>query len=77
MQPSVGRIVHYTSLGDSEGKFPSEVQAALITKVNQDDTVALSVFYTTGTFHMLRVPKTDAVAGQPAARGHWNWPERI
>lgn len=33
MVPSVGRIVHYTNLGDADGKYPPEQQAALITKV--------------------------------------------
>ena len=32
MKPTVGRIVHYTNLGDRDGKYPPEVQAALITK---------------------------------------------
>lgn len=31
--PSIGRIVHYTNLGDKDGKFPPEVQAATITGV--------------------------------------------
>ena len=34
MKPSVGRIVQYTSLGDRDGKYPPEVQAAIITKVS-------------------------------------------
>lgn len=33
MKPSVGRIVHYTNLGDRDGKYPPEVQAAIITRV--------------------------------------------
>lgn len=33
MKPSVGRIVHYTNLGDRDGKYPPELQAAIITKV--------------------------------------------
>lgn len=33
IKPTVGRIVHYTNLGDRDGKYPPEVQAALITKV--------------------------------------------
>lgn len=32
IKPTVGRIVHYTNLGDRDGRFPPEVQAALITK---------------------------------------------
>lgn len=33
MKPTVARMVHYTNLGDRDGKYPPEVQAAVITKV--------------------------------------------
>jgi hypothetical protein len=33
VKPSVGRIVLYTNLGDRDGKYPPEAQAAIITKV--------------------------------------------
>lgn len=33
MKPTIGRIVHYTNLGDKDGKYPPEVQAALVTGV--------------------------------------------
>lgn len=32
-QPSIGRIVHYTNLGDKDGKYPPEIQAAMVTGV--------------------------------------------
>jgi hypothetical protein len=32
-RPSIGRIVNYTNLGDKDGKYPPEIQAALITGV--------------------------------------------
>ena len=35
MRPTVGRIVHYTNLGDADGKYPPEQQAAIITKVTK------------------------------------------
>ena len=76
-KPAVGRIVHYTSLGDSEGKFPSELHAAMVTRINSDGTVALKVFYTTGVFDMLKVERTDEAAGSEAARGRWSVPERF
>ncbi len=42
-KPSIGRIVHYTNLGDKDGKFPPEVQAAIITGVyftnNEEGTI--------------------------------------
>lgn len=70
MQPSIGRIVHYTNLGDKDGKYPPETQAALITGVNPDGTVALKTFYRTGIY-MPSVKRAD----EPT-RGHWNWPPR-
>lgn len=33
--PSIGRIVQYTNLGDKDGKYPPEVQAAVITGIYQ------------------------------------------
>lgn len=33
MRPSVGRIVHYVNLGDKDGKYPPQVQAAIITGI--------------------------------------------
>ncbi len=33
MKPTIGRIVHYTNLGDADGKYPPEAQAAIITGV--------------------------------------------
>lgn len=76
MKPSIGRIVHYTNLGDRDGKYPPEVQAALITKLNPDGTVALHIFYPTGQFDMASVQFTDAAAGSEMARGKWTWPAR-
>jgi hypothetical protein len=69
---SVGRIVHYTNLGDADGKYPPEAQAAIITGVNPDGTVALHIFYRTGGFDMNTVPFSE----DPMKRGHWNWPPR-
>lgn len=69
--PSVGRIVHYTNLGDAEGKYPPQIQAAIITGVNDDGTVALKVFYKTGLFDM-----PSAVYDDTGRRGTWRWPPR-
>ncbi len=33
MKPTIGRIVHYTNLGDKDGKYPPEVQSAMVTGV--------------------------------------------
>lgn len=76
MKPTIGRIVHYTNLGDRDGKYPPSVQAAIVTAVNDDGTLALHVFYKTGQFDLPACLGTDATAGSEAARGMWSWPER-
>lgn len=76
-KPSIGRIVHYTNLGDRDGKYPPEVQAALVTGVNADGTVVLHVFYKTGQFDMPSVEESPSEAGTEGARGKWAWPARV
>jgi len=88
MKPTVGRIVHYTNLGDRDGKYPPEVQAAIITKaklVHDLDkcsspefgySVSLRILYEDGDFIMRGVPFTHEAAGSEAARGKWAWPAR-
>ena len=68
----VGRVVQYTNLGDRDGKYPPEVQAALITGLNADGTVSLHVFYRTGGFDMPSVSYTEEPAGTDGARGKWS-----
>lgn len=87
MKPTVGRIVHYTNLGDRDGKYPPEVQAALITKVMPKldrslieegcYAVSLRIFYEMGEFAMQDVPFTEDAAGSEGARGHWTWPGKV
>jgi hypothetical protein len=88
MIPTVGRIVHYTNLGDRDGKYPPEVQGAMITKVTPKSAdsspveegryaVSLHVFYETGDFMMKDVPYTEDTAGSEGARGHWTWSARV
>lgn len=81
MKPTVGRIVHYTNLGDADGKYPPEQQAAIITKSvepvgmeaaeYEEDLfeVSLHIFYQTGDFYMQKVPYS-----KDYKRGHWSWP---
>ena len=78
MKPSIGRIVHYTNLGDKDGRYPPEQQAAIVTGVYKDGPepgsdmrVDLHVFYRTGDFFMEAVPYSEAYQ-----RGHWSWPPR-
>jgi len=71
MKSSVGRIVYYTNLGDKDGRFPPEQQAAIITGVGADGdlSVSLHIFYKTGQFDMQNVPFSESYE-----RGHWSWP---
>jgi hypothetical protein len=87
--PTVGRIVHYTNLGDRDGKYPPEIQAAIITKAKQNHplekcsspefghAVSLRIFYEMGEFTMVDVPFTHDAAGTEGARGKWTWPPRV
>lgn len=79
MKPTIGRIVHYTSLGDKDGKYPAEQQAAIVTGIYktpgpENETgmhVDLQIFYRTGQFRELQVPYSEIYE-----RGHWSWPPR-
>lgn len=71
-QPTIGRIVLYTNLGDKEDRYPPEQQAAIVTGVNDDGTVALHIFYKTGQFDMPSVPFSEDYQ-----RGHWSWPVKV
>lgn len=72
MKPTVGRIVHYTNLGDADGRYPPEQQAAIITRVVSGFEVALHIFYPTGQFDMQNVPYSETYD-----RGHWTWPPKV
>jgi hypothetical protein len=61
--PSVGRIVHFVS--PAKDGHPSAPHAAVITEVNADGTVGLSVLATTD-----KSVKLGTEAGQ------WSWPPR-
>lgn len=83
-KPTIGRIVHYTNLGDKDGKFPPEIQAAIVTGVDIGNdgeptawipSVSLLVIYKTGLFHMDHVGFTTEPAGTDGARGKWSWPQ--
>lgn len=36
-KPYVGATVHYTNLGDKDGKYPPQVQAAIITAIYREE----------------------------------------
>jgi len=87
MTPTLGRIVHYTNLGDAEGKYPPEQQAALITGIKLHNEfyegqpppdseenkyrVTLHIFYKAGQFDM------EAPFSAEYKRGHWTWPPKV
>ncbi|MBF6138115.1 hypothetical protein IU501_34670 [Nocardia otitidiscaviarum] len=83
--PSIGRIVHYQSLGGKDGTFPPEPRAAIITGIpahvtdesDQPDSgyeqaVHLAVINPTGMYFNQTVPYADT-----PTPGHWNWPPRV
>lgn len=80
MKPSVGRIVYYTNLGDKDGVYPPEQQAAIVTGISHTPDpnsevgmhVDLHIFYRTGQFDMKMVPFSETYE-----RGHWSWPEKL
>lgn len=68
----IGAIVHYTNLGDRDGKYPPTVQAAIVTGNNGDGTISIHVFYKTGQFDLASCHQTLAPAGTEDARGKWS-----
>lgn len=86
--PSVGRIVHYVSLGtpvreDGTQAYPSLCRAAIITEVSEhpdaDGSVGLAVLNPTGQFFDRNVPHAEDKAAGTATHpgGTWHWPERV
>lgn len=69
--PSIGRVVHYQSLGTPNGEHPSAAYAAIVTAVD-GERVSLFVMYPNGTSNKSAVPYSD----EPRA-GHWSWPPRV
>ncbi|MFE6866027.1 hypothetical protein ACFVFS_05685 [Kitasatospora sp. NPDC057692] len=51
MQPTIGRIVHYTSFGTPGGEYGTECRAAIVTELTDDPAViGLAVLNPTGMF---------------------------
>jgi hypothetical protein len=88
MKPTVGRIVHYTNLGDKDGKYPPEQQAAIITGVKdrvfpEDQEIVPDpsnpLAYVVDLHIFYRTGDffmLDVPFSQEYARGHWSWPKR-
>ena len=75
MNPTVGRIVHYVSLGSRRGEYPEgECRAAVVTETAEDGaTVSLFVISPDGAHHRRGV--VEDPSPKPAT-GTWHWPER-
>lgn len=88
MKPTVGRIVHYTNLGDKDGKYPPEQQAALVTKVTKqtfpdDGNAVPGETNEQGYAVSLHIfyetgdfYMKDVPFSKEYERGHWTWPPR-
>ena len=76
MRPSVGRIVHYVSLGTPGGEYGKECRAAVVTEVQDDPrtSASLCVLNPAGQFFNRAVPYDGA--DEPEG-GSWHWPERV
>jgi hypothetical protein len=71
MIPTVGRIVHYQSVGGppSGGEVLGAPRAAIITNIETEQIVGLCVFDPGGTRAVSSVPYSE----EPQ-KGHWSWP---
>lgn len=88
MKPTVGRIVHYTNLGDKDGRYPPEQQAAMITKVKfvpllssesppSDPEREESYEVSLHIFYPTGQFDMQAVPfSESYERGRWTWPPR-
>lgn len=73
MRPMViGEIVHYTNLGDKDGKYPPEQNAAIVTRVKDAENmiVSLKVFYPSGLLDVSEVSYSPHYK-----RGYWSYPD--
>ena len=68
---TVGRIVHYQSLGSPGGEYPSVPRAAIVTQVLSTVEVGLCVLNPEGMYFRPSCQYSDT----PKA-GCWNWPPR-
>jgi hypothetical protein len=76
--PSVGRTVHYQSLGSADGKYPSLARAAIITELVPEKStpdypcVSLCVLNPEG----MQFVRNVVFAREPRS-GCWSWPPRV
>jgi hypothetical protein len=70
-KPTVGRILHYVSVGHSLGTYSSTCRAAIVTDVKDETTISLAVFGARGVFFYEKITFDTAKTA-----GTWHWPER-
>lgn len=74
-QPTIGRIVHYVSLGTPNGEFLSQHRAAVVTEVldpkDPAQRIGLCVLNPSGIFF-----NSDIAYAADCHPGTWHWPER-
>lgn len=70
MKPSVGRIVHF------KGEKNEPCRAAIITAVDENNVVELTVFHKRARIAWARVGHEDGNALE-TMMGSWHWPERV
>lgn len=69
--PTVGRIVHYVSMGHSLGVAAGTCRAAIVTEVKNDTTISATVFTPRGPLSY------EALTYDPDRTcGTWHWPEQ-
>jgi hypothetical protein len=84
-QPSIGRMVHYTTIREKNGEKIPTVNAATITAVYEDGKVGLVVFPAivreavrdAGSgyaLYLTEIEHTTEPAGTEEAFGKWSWP---
>lgn len=71
MTPTTGRIVHYTA------HTTQRVHAAIITKVNLDGSVELTIFGVREERYAGSVVQTEGQPGTKEAQGQWSWPPKV
>lgn len=71
-QPTINRMVHYTSYGSKDGRYKSTCRAAVVTETHLDQmppTIGLAVFSPNGMHFDRYVRESDEHTG-----GTWHWP---
>lgn len=71
MKPSIGRIVHFN--------FNDQVVPAIVTGVNDDDTVDLTILFFNGIMHLSDIEEDEILpdGGPTGNHGTWFWPPRV